>query len=363
MKNIKHVELFAGIGGFRKGIDLFANDNGFNSICLGYSEFDKYAEQTYCANFDNTKVVSMGDIVEFNNDSKNIEKLGNFNVLTGGFPCQPFSSMGNKQGLADERGNLFYEIVKIIKAKNPNIVLLENVRNFKNHDDGNTFKTVRRILEKECGYSFYSDVFNTANFGLPQDRRRVYMLAIKNGTNKNFEFTQEGVLEEFQNMKKENSLYKYKTTKSLLSKKVDEKYYLSEKIKKTILSSGTGGFYAKPEINKATARTLTATMVKMHRAGQDNYFSDEYIDSKIKEAKQFENFVVPKNKYNKYKIRKITPMEGLLLQGFDKSFYKSAKESQVSDTQLYKQIGNAVSVNVVYAIFNFLKIKQVGIFK
>ena len=73
---------FAGIGGFRQGIDLFAKDNAFNSICLGYSEFDKYAEQTYCANFDNTGVVSMGDIVEFNNDSKNIEKLGKFNVLT-----------------------------------------------------------------------------------------------------------------------------------------------------------------------------------------------------------------------------------------------------------------------------------------
>ena len=101
----------------------------------------------------------------------------------------------------------------------------------------------------------------------------------------------------------------------------------------------------------------------MHRAGQDNYFSDEYIDSTLNKAKQYENFVVPENKYNKYNIRKITPLEGLLLQGFDKSFYKSAKESQVSDTQLYKQIGNAVSVNVVYAIFNFLKIKQVGIFK
>ena len=89
MKNIKHVELFAGIGGFRQGIDLFAKDNAFNSICLGYSELDKYAEQTYCANFDNTGVVSMGDIVEFNNDSKNIEKLGKFNVLTEDSPVNP----------------------------------------------------------------------------------------------------------------------------------------------------------------------------------------------------------------------------------------------------------------------------------
>ena len=363
MKNIKHLELFAGIGGFRQGIDLFAKDNGFNSTCVAFSEFDKYAEQTYCANFDNTSVVSIGDIVEFNKEPKNLKKLGGFNVLTGGFPCQPFSSLGNQQGLEDERGNLFYEIVKIIKEKKPKLVLLENVRNFKNHDNGNTFNTVKKILEIECGYSFYSDVFNTANFGLPQNRRRVYMLALKNEANKNFDFTEEGVLEEFKKIKKESSLQYYKSTKSLLSKKVDEKYYLSEKIKKTILSFGTGGFYAKPEINKATARTLTASMVKMHRACQDNYFSDEYINSTIKTSSQYEDLIVPKNKYSNYNIRKITPLEGFLLQGFDKSFYKSAKESQVSDTQLYKQIGNAVSVNVVYAIFNFLKIKQVGIFK
>ena len=94
-------------------------------------------------------------------------------------------------------------------------------------------------------------------------------------------------------------------------------------------------------------------MVKMHRAGQDNYFSDEYIDSTLNKAKQYENFVVPENKYSKYNIRKLR-LGGIAFTGFDKSFYKSAKESQVSDTQLYKQIGNAVSVNVVYAIFNYL---------
>ena len=119
MKNIKHVELFAGIGGFRQGIDLFAKDNGFNSICLGYSEFDKYAEQTYCANFENTGVVSMGDIVEFNNDSKNIDKLGNFNVLTGGFPCQPFSSANSRaRRNAHEKRDFFQTVVKVIKQTN-----------------------------------------------------------------------------------------------------------------------------------------------------------------------------------------------------------------------------------------------------
>jgi len=363
MKNIEHVELFAGIGGFRQGIDLFAKHNRFNSICIGYSEFDKYAEQTYCANFDNNGVVSMGDIVEFNKDLKNIDKLGKFNVLTGGFHCQPFSSMGNKQGLADERGNLFYEIVKILKVKNPQIVLLENVRNFKNHDNGRTFSTVKKILEEECGYSVYWDVFNTVNFGLPQDRRRVYILGLKTKPSINFEFTEKIVAETLDEHIKNTGLNKYKDTRSILSKNVNEKYYLSNKIKKTILSSGTGGFHAKPEINKPKARTLTATMVKMHRAGQDNYYSDEFTKLTKAESKKYEDFIVPKSKYNSYNIRKLTPEEGLKLQGFDKQFFINAHKAGVSDTQLYKQIGNAVSVNVVYGIIHYLKTKKVGIFK
>ena len=363
MKNIKHLELFAGIGGFRKAIDLFAKDNSYASTCIGYSEFDNYAELTYESNFDNNNVVAMGDIVEFNSESSNIKKLNNFNILTGGFPCQPFSSMGNKKGLKDSRGNLFYEIVKILKVKNPQMVLLENVRNFKNHDNGRTFSTVKKILEEECGYSVYWDVFNTANFGLPQDRRRVYILGLKTKPSKNFEFTEKIVAETLDEHIKNTGLNKYKDTRSVLSKNVNEKYYLSNKIKKTILSSGTGGFHAKPEINKPKARTLTATMVKMHRAGQDNYYSDEFTKLTKAESKKYEDFIVPKSKYNSYNIRKLTPEEGLKLQGFDKQFFINAHKAGVSNTQLYKQIGNAVSVNVVYGIIHYLKTKKVSIFK
>ena len=119
MKNIRHLELFAGIGGFRKAIDLFAKDNSYASTCVGYSEFDKYANLTYQSNFENDKVTDMGDIIDFNDDQSNIRKLKDFNILTGGFPCQPFSQAGYKRGFQEaheNRGNMFYEIVSIIQA-------------------------------------------------------------------------------------------------------------------------------------------------------------------------------------------------------------------------------------------------------
>lgn len=354
MKNIRHLELFAGIGGFRRAIDLFAKDNSYRSTCIGYSEFDKYAGLTYKSNFDNDRAIDMGDIIDFNDDIANIRKLKDFNILSGGFPCQPFSSMGNKKGLDDSRGNLFYEIVKILKVKNPEIVILENVRNFKNHDEGRTFSTVKRILTEECGYNVYWDVFNTVNFGLPQNRRRVFILCLKTRPSTNFVFEESTVAKTLHENMKNTSLNTYTDTRGILSKNVSEKYYLSNKIKKTILSSGSGGFKAKPEINKLTARTLTATMVKMHRAGQDNYYSDEFTKTRRSQSKQHADFIVPKNKYNTYNIRKLTPEEGLKLQGFDTEFFVNARKAGVSDTQLYKQIGNAISVNVVYAIFNYL---------
>lgn len=363
MKNIRHLELFAGIGGFRKAIDLFAKDNSYASTCVGYSEFDKYANLTYQSNFENDKVTDMGDIIDFNDDQSNIRKLKDFNILTGGFPCQPFSSMGNKKGLHDSRGNLFYEIVKILKVKNPQIVILENVRNFKNHDEGRTFSTVKRILKEECGYNVYWDVFNTANFGLPQNRRRVYILCVKTKPSESFVFEESTIAKNLHEDIKNTSLNTYKDTRAILSKNVNEKYYLSNKIKKTILSSGTGGFKAKPEINKLTARTLTATMLKMHRAGQDNYYSDEFTKTTRSESKAHADFIVPKTKYNSYNIRKLTPKEGLKLQGFDTEFYVKANKAGVSDTQLYKQIGNAISVNVAYGIIHYLKTKKVGIFR
>ena len=144
---------------------------------------------------------------------------------------------------------------------------------------------------------------------------------------------------------------------NLLEKSVDEKYYLSERIKPTILSNGSKNFKSKSEINQLIARPLTATMVKMHRACQDNYYSDEFLNHP-NPSKYLEKDI-PKDEQAKHRIRKLTPLEALRLQGFDEDFCLNASKAGVSNHQLYKQAGNAVSVNTVYSIIHYLVKKNI----
>ena len=138
----------------------------------------------------------------------------------------------------------------------------------------------------------------------------------------------------------------------VLEKKVDDIYYLSERIKPTILADGSKKFQSKSEINQLIARPLTATMVKMHRACQDNYYSDEFLTCQNRHEYLEKSF--SKEDEAKHSIRKLTPLEALRLQGFDDDFYLKSKNAEVSNHQLYKQAGNAVSVNTVYAILHYL---------
>lgn len=132
---MKHLELFAGIGGFRRAMDALTNDHIMDFHCVGYSEIDPKAETTYRVNYiiDKDEIV-MGDIVAFTNDKKNIKSLPNFDLLTGGFPCQTFSMMGNQTGFDEDRGQMFFRIMDILMVKKPKYVLLENVKNLWNHD-------------------------------------------------------------------------------------------------------------------------------------------------------------------------------------------------------------------------------------
>lgn len=355
-KTLRHLELFAGIGGFRKAIDLYCKDNNMISKCVGYSEIDKYAALTYKSNFDTTNEVEIGDIKEFTASLKNISNLPNFDLLTGGFPCQAFSMMGDQKGFEDKRGNIFYTIIDILQIKRPKYVLLENVRNIKTHDNGKTYNEIIRSLESDAGYFVSSDVFNTSDFGLPQTRRRVFFFAIRKdliNMKNSLNFESEFVKELSDRLNGTTSLNKYKDVlDNLLEKEVDEKYYLSDKIKPTILSNGSKNFKSNSEINQLIARPLTATMVKMHRACQDNYYSDEFLQhsnpSRYLEEK------IPKKEQVKHRIRKLTPLEAFKLQGFDEIFFLNASKAGVSNHQLYKQAGNAVSVNTVYSVLNFL---------
>lgn len=312
MERIKHkkyrydtVSLFSGIGGF----DLGFSNAGFNLVWA--NDFDKYACETFKANV--SENIVYGDINE------HLDDIPKHDVLIGGFPCQPFSTLGKLKGFNDERGTLFFTIKKIITKHKPKVVVLENVKNIVNHDQGKTFNKIREELEK-LGYIVKYKIHNTADFGIPQRRNRIYIVAFRKKTFNNYDF-------EFPKTKK-----LLITSQDLLDKDVEEKYFISKNMINTILGEGTKGYIVKPTIDTPICKTLTATMHKMHRASQDNYYTDN------------ENYI----KYcgeSKTNIRKLTPNECRKLQGFPSDW-----KQVVSDTQAYKQFGNAVTVDVAYSV-------------
>ena len=333
---LKHLELFSGIGGFRKAFELIEKDFNLKIKTVGFSEIDTYASKVYKANFDTTHEIEMGDIVSFVNDISKLKKLSNFDVLSGGFPCQSFSLMGKKKGFNDVRGNVFFQIIKVIKEKKPKYILLENVRNLRTHDKGNTFQTILAFL-KDAGYPYiYHDIFNSADFGLAQRRNRVFIFATNIQPPKNFIFNSEKIKKSFLELGDSHSLLKHSSVLDVLEKEVDKKFFISSILKPTILSNGTKNFKSKSEINPLIARPLTATMVKMHRACQDNYYSQEFILNPQDYMKK--NYT--KEDLLNQSIRKITPKEAFLFQGFEETFFKNAQNSGVSNHQLYKQAGN-----------------------
>ena len=356
---MRHLELFAGIGGFRRAMDLLTKDQIMNFSCVGYSENDKNAVATYCANFNPRKdEVVMGDIVTFTADPQNIQSLPNFDLLTGGFPCQTFSMMGKKAGFDEDRGQMFFRIMDILVVKHPRYVLLENVKNLINHDKGNTFARIKQELEV-LGYHVFPNIYNTADFHLPQTRNRLVVFATKDDIDEKLMkemFTPANVKETFDKVYKKLSTNYYPTVIGVLSKRVDGKYFLSERIKPTILADGSANFKSKSDINMSIARPLTATMHKMHRACQDNYYSQDYIDShgKINHVEDY-----TKEQLAQLPIRKLTPEEAFMLQGFPKEFAIKAREIGVSDGALYKQAGNAVSINTIYAILYYLIMNKI----
>lgn len=307
-KKYRVVSLFAGIG----GLDLGFENAGFNVIWA--NDFDKYAVETYKANIG--KQIIHGDIREKK------ELIPSHDVLIGGFPCQPFSTLGKLKGFGDEvRGTLFFEIKEILLKHKTNAFVLENVKNIMTHDNCNTFN---RMLDElnSIGYDVTPIVLNSADFDIPQRRNRVFMVGfLRDAVNTN---------EKVQAPKARELKI---TTQDLLDKCVDKKYFLSHKLEKTILGEGTKGYIVKPTIDLALSKTLTATMHKMHRASQDNYITD--LESRAL-------FPADEDKTN---LRKLTPDECRKLQGFPSDWVQV-----VSDTQAYKQFGNAVTVNVSYEV-------------
>ena len=300
---MKVISLFAGIG----GLDTGFIENGYEVVWA--NDIDKYAAQTYQANY--SSPIILGDLNEIN-----LDEIPSADIVIGGFPCQPFSSMGELKGFEDTRGTLFFRIVELIqnqieRGHKPKALVLENVRNLKHHDKGKTFKVIKKTL-MDLGYKVYDQVLNSSDYGVPQTRNRTFIVCFSNsGT-------------EFSYPEKTDLTL---TLQDLLEHDVDKKYFLSDRILPTILSNGTGGYKAKSEIDLKIARPLCATMAKMHRACQDNYVTQNG------------------------RVRRLTPRECARLQGFSDDFI-----IPVSDTQAYKQFGNAVTANVSRAVA--LKVKE-----
>ena len=342
---MKYLELFSGIGGFRKASEHLSNDTGLKLECIGYSEIDPYALKTYETNYQINGEKKLNDIIAFTSENRNIKKLENFDLLLGGFPCQAFSLLGKQLGLEDERGKILFSIHEILKLKSPSFIVLENVRNIVRHDKGNTLNEILAFFKRHKYKYVNYVVLDSQNFGLPQRRSRIFFVCSKKPLD--IELSESAIMDNFKKIKGK-SLYTYKSVLDVLRHKVESKYYLTEKIKHTILADGSKTFRSKSQIDLKIARTLTASMSKLHRACQDNYYSDDFI------LKGISHQNTRKEKLYKKPIRKLTPEEALKLQGFGSQFFKAASKAGISDTQLYKQAGNALSVNTGYALLHYL---------
>lgn len=391
---IRVATVFSGIGSIEHALDrlnieheiIFACDNGdipveydeikeldkikkmkskiekksyVDDLYLSQSSKQNYVKKSYIANY-NIKEEDFHLDIKLLDGSDYKDKV---DLFVGGSPCQSFSMVGKRKGLEDSRGMLIYHYIRLIKEIQPKMFIYENVKGLLNHDGGNTWNVIEKEFRK-LGYKISKQIMNSRNYGIPQNRERLFVVGFKDKSVK-FEFPKPIPLEiTMKDLLEDNPDSKYYlndkgvafvTDKKNLDKRytqingnialcekanqqfnwhgdficegpteIDDKYYLSKKVAEYVMKSGTKNFYTKPEIDLDVARPLLSTMGKMHRAGVDNYIS----------------------KGNR--IRKLTPRECLRLMGFDDRF-----KIVVSDTQMYKQAGNSIVSN------NFIEILKV----
>ena len=205
--------------------------------CVGFSEIDDKAKKTYKTVYKTDGEFDIGDIVNFTSNKKNIKALPSFDLLTGGFPCQTFSMMGKQRGFNEDRGQMFFRIMDIVDQKAPKFILLENVKNLYTHDKGKTYARIEAELRAR-GYKVFSDIFNTADYQLPQKRSRIIIFATRGRVPKDFDqlFSSQIIKDFFEKKGKETSVLRYRNTLQLLERTAPPKYFLSERIKPTILA-------------------------------------------------------------------------------------------------------------------------------
>ena len=320
------IDLFAGIGGTRIA---FQNLGG---KCVFSSEIDEQARKTYLINFGE---LPEGDITKI--DEKEIP---NHDILVGGFPCQAFSIAGKRGGFDDTRGTLFFDVARIIKAKQPKAFFLENVKGLTNHKSGKTLATILNVLRNDLGYIVPNpQIVNAKNFGVPQNRERIFIIGFRADL---------GIKEEdFSYPEPTDST---KTIRDILEENVvSSKYYLSttylnclEKHKSRNKAKGNGFGYEIKNLDGISNTIVTGGM------GRERNL---IIDKRLKD---FTPVTRIKGEINKKGIRRMTPREWARLQGFPDKF-----KIEVADVNAYKQFGNSVAIPAVQAtaenIIKFLK--------
>ncbi len=366
--------LFSGIG---------AIEHAFKRLNLNHSivfsgDIDDFVKQSYFANYEIAASDWHNDVTSFSAE----KYKGKIDLLVGGSPCQAFSMVGKRLGLEDIRGTLFYDFARIVNETQPKVFIYENVKGLTNHDNGRTWKVVQDVFH-DLGYQINSQILNSKDYGIPQNRERIFVVGFKD---KNIEFsfprkiklerTMQDFLEDFTDSKyylkekgikfvtsskNKNKRYTQINGEVMLCQKanqqfnwhgdfifesanendfdefifdvseVEEKYYLSDKVRNYVLAGGTKNFKTSIKTDLEIARPLLQSMHKMHRAGVDNYVT------------------------HKGRIRKLTPKECLRLMGFGNDF-----KINVSDTQMYRQAGNSIVVDVLIALLKQMDITQFG---
>jgi len=367
--------MFSGIG----AVEFALRRLKLKTNIIFAADNDKFVKESYFANYKIDENSWYNDVY----DIKGKKYKNKIDLLVGGSPCQSFSMVGKRRGLEDTRGTLFYEFARVVKESQPKVFIYENVKGLINHDKGNTFETIKATFD-ELGYKYFYKVLNAKDYGMAQHRERIFVVGFRDKRT-SFKFpkaiTLEHTMQDFLEDYVESKYYlKEKGVKFVTSSKnrkkrytqingdiaicqkanqqfnwhgdfvyesqssqefnefifdineVEEKYYLSEKVKNYVLASGTKGFKTSTKTDLEVARPLLQSMHKMHRAGVDNYVT-----------------------HNKGRIRKLTPKECLRLMGFSDGF-----KQVVSDTQMYRQAGNSIVVDVLIALLKEMDISKFG---
>lgn len=328
MTKYKSIDLFAGIGGIRLGFDR-AFKNNIKTVFV--SEWDLKAQETYKANFNDSFNIA-GDITKINELD-----IPEFDICLAGFPCQAFSLAGKRMGFDDDykgmsRGTLFQDVVRICEHHKPKVVFCENVKGLAIHDKGRTYKIIKKSFE-QIGYTVFEKVLNSKDFGVPQNRERIYIVAFRNDIDCTaFKFPE--------GRKKDTCI-----NDIIEENEVSVKYYLSDVYLQTLRDhkkrheqKGNGfGF----EIRKLDDKAGAIVCGGMGR--ERNLIIDNRLTN-------FTPITHIKGNVNREFIRKMTPREWARLQGFPDTY-----KLILADTHLYKQFGNSVTVNVIEAIAKEIK--------